>query len=489
MTPGEVKAPPLEVDEVVKKQTAIFEPNPGPQTEFLESSEEQVLYGGAAVGGKSYAMVADVLRNVNCPGHRGVLLRRTTDELRELKAVAHNLYPQLGKGRNKPKWSEKNSTWTFPSGATIWLTYLDKEQDLSRFQGQAYTWIGFDELTHWPTQVEWDYLYSRLRTTDPEMKGKLYQRATTNPGSRGHAWVKKMFIDPAPPGQAFCATDIETGKQLRWPHDHGDVLKRNKPLFLRRFIPARLKDNPYLFEDGAYEANLMAMGEVNRKKLLDGDWDIIEGAAFSEWNRDIHVIEPFDIPPQWKRFRSCDYGYSSESAVLWFAVAPTNQLIVYRELYTSKVTAADLAGKIYEAEADDNVSYGMLDSSLWHNRGDVGLPLAEQLTLRPKVKWRPSDRSRGSRKAGKNELHRLLQVNPYSKMPGIVFFNNCVETIAQLPALQLDRKDPDDVDTKLRDHGYDALRYGIMSRPRPKLVYDSFDMGNDYRPVDSTFGY
>ena len=97
LTPGEVKAPPLEVDEVVKKQTAIFEPNPGPQTEFLESSEEQVLYGGAAGGGKSYAMVADVLRNVNCPGHRGVLLRRTTDELRELKAVAHNLYPQLGK--------------------------------------------------------------------------------------------------------------------------------------------------------------------------------------------------------------------------------------------------------------------------------------------------------------------------------------------------------------------------------------------------------
>lgn len=449
---------------------------------FLASSEQEVLYGGAAGGGKSYAMVADPLRYMGNPDFRGVLFRRTNDELRELKSVSKIMYP---KAVPNIKWSERDSQWTSPSGATLWMTYLDKDDDVERYRGQAFSWIGFDELTQWPTPFAWNFMRSRLRTTTNSSL-KLYQRATSNPGGPGHGWVKKMFIDPAPWGESFAATDIETGNVLSWPEGHS---KEGEPLFQRRFIPANLFDNPYLSEDGMYEANLLSLPEKQRQQLLEGNWDVAEGAAFSEFNREIHTIEPFEIPSNWLKFRACDYGYGSQSAVLWFTVDPaTEQIIVYRELYTKKVTAVDLAEMILEEESRDSIGYGVLDSSLWHNRGDNGPSIAEQMILRG-CRWRPSDRSRGSRVSGKNELHRRLQVDAYTEEPRLVFFNNCINIISELPILPLDKRNPEDVDTKFAlDHGYDALRYGIMSRPRVTNLWDWTTSAVGYTPVDPIFG-
>jgi hypothetical protein len=176
---------------------------------------------------------------------------------------------------------------------------------------------------------------------------------------------------------------------------------------------------------------------------------------------------------------------------LWFAVSPDEQIIVYRELYTSKVLAADLADMILDAEADDGtIRYGILDSSLWHKRGDTGPSLAEQMTIRG-CRFRPSDRSKGSRVSGKNEIHRRLQIDEFTEQPRLVFFNNCTNTVSQLPALPLDKKNPEDVDTRAEDHLYDALRYGIMSRPRFSIFdYDPMGAPSRGMPVaDSTFGY
>ena len=297
-----------------------------------------------------------------------------------------------------------------------------------------------------------------------------------------------MFIDPAPYGRAFDATNIETGKVLKYPDGHQ---KAGEALFKRRFIPARLSDNPYLSSQGDYEAMLLSLPEHQRKQLLEGDWDIKEGAAFTEFNRDIHVVEPFDIPRNWVKFRACDYGYGSYSAVLWFAVSPDEQLILYRELYVSKVLATDLAEMVLELEYEDgNIKYGVLDSSLWHRRGDTGPSLAEQMIQRG-CRWRPSDRSKGSRVAGKNEIHRRLQVDEFTEKPRMVFFNTCTETIAQIPAIPLDKKNPEDVDTRAEDHIYDALRYGVMTRPRFSIFdYDPMGRPSQGMPVaDATFGY
>tara|TARA_B110000285_G_scaffold55338_1_gene63005 strand:+ start:836 stop:2269 length:1434 start_codon:yes stop_codon:yes gene_type:complete len=474
--------PKPEEFEVEKAQRIIFQPNPGPQTEFLSAGEQEVLYGGAAGGGKSFAMLADPVRYLNNPSFRGLLVRRSTEELRELISVSKQIYPEAIPGI---KFMERDKTWVAPSGATLWLSYLDRDDDVTRYQGQAFSWIGFDELTQWPSPYPWNYMRSRLRTTR-DSNLKLYQRATTNPGGPGHSWVKKLFIDPSPTNKSFWATDGETGETIRWPKGHS---REGEPLFKRRFIPATLFDNPYLSDDGLYEANLLSLPEHQRKQLLQGDWDVNEGSAFPEWNRNIHVVTPFNIPSNWVKFRACDYGYGSYTGVVWIAVSPSEQLIVYRELYVTKVIATDLADKVMELESGESIRYGVLDSSLWHKRGDTGPSLAEQMIMRG-CRWRPADRSKGSRVAGKNELHRRLQVDEYTEEPRLVFFNSCTNTISQLPVLPLDKNNPEDVDTNSEDHLYDALRYGVMTRPRSNLFdFDPFAQKGGFQMSDPTFGY
>ena len=482
---SEVKIQEAEELSLEEKHNILFKPNEGPQTAFLASSEREVLYGGAAGGGKSYAMLADPLRYLSHPQFSGLLLRRTTEELRELVWKSQELYPKIIPGI---KWSERKMQWTAPSGGRLWLSYLDRDDDVLRYQGLSFCWIGFDELTQWPTPFAWDYLRSRLRSIAPDLP--VFMRATTNPGGAGHVWVKKYFVDPSPPGTEFWAVDSE-GNTLIFPKGH---TKEGKPLFQRKFIPAKLFDNPYLAKTGDYETMLLSLPENQRKRLLEGNWDVAEGAAFPEFNRDIHVVKPFDIPKNWPKFRACDYGYGSYSAVLWFAVAPDGQLVIYRELYVSKVLAKDLANKVlYLEEGDGTILYGVLDSSCWHRRGDTGPSLAEQMITQG-CRWRPSDRSAGSRISGKNELHRRFQVQEAFgdeiAQPGLVIFHSCINLVSQLPTIPLDPKNPEDVNTKSEDHLYDALRYGIMSRPRRGLFDFPMDQAADrYNPADATFGY
>ena len=478
--PAEVKAAEYNVQEA---QDIVFKPNPGPQTDFLSASEREVLYGGAAGGGKSYAMLADPLHGLNDANFSGLLVRHTTEELRELIQKSQELYPKAIPGI---KWSERKSQWTTPRGGRLWMSYLDKDMDVTRYQGQAFNWLGFDELTQWPTPYAWDYMRSRLRSAHSGTLG-LYMRATTNPGGAGHSWVKKTFIDPAPANQSFWATNIETAETIAYPRGHS---REGEPLFKRRFIPASLFDNPYLSDTGDYEAMLLSLPEHQRKQLLEGNWDVNEGAAFPEFNRRIHVVEPYEIPHSWAKFRACDYGYGSYTGVVWFAVSPSEQLVVYREMYCSKVTASDLADMILDAEKKDGtIRYGVLDSSLWHNRGDTGPSLAEQMNMKG-CRWRPSDRSRGSRVAGKNEIHRRLQVDEFTGEPRLVFFSSCTNTLAQLPTIPLDKRNPEDVDTNSEDHLYDAIRYGIMTRPRSSLWdFNPATHRSGFQAADPTMGY
>jgi hypothetical protein len=467
-----------------QKQEVVFAPNEGPQTEFLAASEREVLYGGAAGGGKSFGLLADPMRYFSNPNFNGLILRRTNDELRELIWKSQELYPRAFQGA---KWAEKKSQWTFPSGAKLWLTYLERDQDVLRYQGQAFSYVAFDELTQYPTDFAWNYMRSRLRTTDPTLP--IYMRATTNPGGAGHGWVKRTFIDPAPANTKFVARDLESGDDMVYPDSHE---KAGQPLFYRRFIPASLKDNPYLMEGGQYEANLLSLPEMQRRQLLEGDWAVADGAAFSEFRSSVHVIEPYDIPTDWRRFRSCDYGYSSYSAVHWFAIDPSyGTLVNYRELYLSKHTGRDLAKAVIEAEGGERIDYGVLDSSCWHNRGQLGPSIAEEM-ISQGTRWRPSDRTNGARVAGKNRFHEVLKIDEDTGLPGIQFFNTCRQIIADLPVIPADPRGSDDIDPRYAsDHAYDSVRYAVMSRPK---AFSPFDMGQGipqqvWRPADTTFGY
>jgi len=166
--------------------------------------------------------------------------------------------------------------------------------------------------------------------------------------------------------------------------------------------------------------------------------------------------------------------------VLWFAVAPDDSVVVYRELYVSKVLAEDLALMILDMESGEKIRYGVLDSSCWHKRGDTGPSIAERMIMKG-CRWRPADRSAGSRVAGKNEVHRRLQVDSFTEQPRMTFFNNCIQVIGDLPTLPISKANPEDINTKVsNDHTYDALRYGLMSRPRSGLF--------DYNPLTSNSG-
>jgi hypothetical protein len=439
----------------------IFKANEGPQEDFLAASEKDVLYGGAAGGGKSYAMIVDPLRYAHKAAHRALILRRTTGELGELIDKTRELYPKAFKGAT---WKEAKSMWVFPSGAQIQFGFLERDSDVYRYQGRAYSWIGFDEITQMATEFAWNYLASRLRSTDPTIT--CYLRCTANPGGIGAHWVKKRYITPSPPNETFIG---------------GDEMER-------RFIPARLTDNPYLTQDGQYEAMLKTLPPVLRQQLLNGDWDVSEGAAFTEFDVLKHVIPPMEIPNHWARIKGIDYGYASESAVVWGAIDPTDgTLIIYRELYKKNLLASQLGRVITEMEIDEHMSIqGILDTACWSRTGTDG-PTTAQAIMQAGHKVRQASKAR---KPGKLQIHEYLKVQPNGR-PRIQMFNTCPNLIRELQTIPISKKDPEDVDTHAPDHAYDALRYLIMSRPPTVDRREQFRQyhRNQHTPSDSTFGY
>jgi len=452
---------PSNVKQLIEEDEAkiVFKPNTGPQTDFLAAGEQDVLYGGSAGGGKSYAMLVDPLRYMHIKEHRALLLRKSMPELRELIDKSRELYPKAFAGA---KFREVEKTWRFPSGASLEFGYLDRDADVYRYQGQSYTWIGIDELTQYPTEFPLQYLQSRLRTTNNQIQ--CYIRCTANPGGVGGHWVKKRYLDPSPPNESFIGQDKIT----------------------RRFIPARLEDNPFLASDGKYEQMLMSLPAVQRKQLLEGNWDVAEGAAFVEFDYDNHVIEPFTLPKHWERVKGIDYGYAAESACIWAAIDPSDEtLIIYRELYQKGLTGEALALRIFEFEKEDRLSVsGVLDGAAWARTGSTGPTVGEVLS-RAGHKLRRADKNRIQ---GKIQIHERLKLADNGR-PKMQIFNTCPNLIRELQSIPLDPNKPEDVDTKASDHAYDALRYLVMSRPKSRTAWEDMNEIKRFVPSDPTFGY
>jgi hypothetical protein len=382
-------------------------------------------------------------------------------ELREMIDKSRELYPQAFPGA---KFKEVEKLWNFPSGAKVEFGFLERDADVYRYQGQAYSWIGFDEITHLPTEFSWNYLASRLRTTDKEIE--TYLRCTANPGGVGSNWVKKRYIEPYENNKSFLGKDGLT----------------------RKFIPARLVDNPYLDADGVYEQMLKSLPPTQRQQLLEGNWDVAEGAAFTEFDTKVHVITPFELPVHWERVKGIDYGYASESCCLW-GIMDINDgtLIIYRELYRKNLTGVDLASIITDMEMEDPFSVsGVLDTAAWSKTGTTGPTVGESL-VRAGHKLRRADKNRIQ---GKIQIHEYLKIKENGR-PKLQIFNTCPNLIRELQSIPLSKTNPEDVDTHASDHAYDALRYMIMSRPRMESPLEKLRglKREMYKPVDSTFGY
>ena len=164
-------------------QTVIWQPQPK-QAAFMSRFEDEALYGGAAGGGKSDALVIEALRQVDIPWYKGLILRKTYPQLAELIDKTLSYYPRV---YPKAKYNGSSHTWTFPSGAKVIFGSMQYTKDRVKYQGQAYDFIAFDELTHF-TWEEYSYMFSRNRPNGPGTR--VYMRATANPGGIGHGWVK-----------------------------------------------------------------------------------------------------------------------------------------------------------------------------------------------------------------------------------------------------------------------------------------------------------
>jgi hypothetical protein len=401
--------------------------------------------------GKSDCLIVDPLRYCFNKNFRGLILRRTMPELRELINRAKDLYPQLHPGT---KWKEQEKIFNFPSGAKIEFGYCERPDDLERYRGQQYTSLGIDEITQFPTSDVIDTLQASLRTTDPDLK--IFVRATTNPSGAGVGWVKEHWAGKVEPGERYTETYhtslgimTTTRKWIQSVPEDNEILMKNNPQYLAKLHGIQ--------------------NEAKRNQWLYGSWDCIEGLAFSEFKTDIHVCKPFDVPHNWKRWRGADWGYSGGLAVcLWFAQDWDNNIYVYREFVCNgskvdpqeRLRADMFALKIKELESREHVYTGLLDSSVWSSRGEVGETPADTM-LKMGCNWSPSDRSKGSRVAGKMMLHDYLRLDEYTNEPKIKFFSTCKQVIKELRSLVVDENNPEDVDTKQEDHAYDALRYGL----------------------------
>lgn len=459
----------------------------------VENSDSLYIVDEYIVTHNTYVLIVDPLRECHNPNHRALFIRRTMPELRDIIHQTKLLYDKAYPGA---KWKEQDKVWNFPSGARIEFGYAENINDALRYQGQQYTWIGFDELPQYPDAEVYNFIKSSLRSIDPTLKEVI--RATGNPGNIGSEWVKKEFIDPAPANTTFY-------KKIKYldPRVNKEVTRTVS----RKFIPAKVWDNPYLIHNDNYIATLASLPEAQRKQFLEGDWTVIKGAAFPEFNKPegTHVIEPFKIPNSWYRFRAADWGYSSPFCCLWFAVDFDGNLYVYREYYGSGIIADEWAVNVAKMEKQERVWYGVIDGSTDIRRGETGPSIYETINTEIKangsVPFRFADRSPGSRAAGKQEVHKRLAVRPTGLLdengndilkPSLFIFNTCVNLIRTLPMLPLDKLDQEKVEKKSEDHAYDALHYGLRSRPiNPAQMLDvnRFREQNMPKPADNTFGY
>lgn len=471
-----------------KTNNIIWKPQPK-QIEFMQRPEYEALYGGAAGGGKSDALLNEALRQINVKNYRGIIFRDTVPQLEGLISRSHEIYPRIDK---KAKYNENKKQWLFKSGAKIFFGYMEHENDKFNYQGKAYDFIGFDELTHF-TRTQYLYLMSRNRPVGPGTR--VYIRATANPDGKGLGWVKDRFITPVAPN-----TPMIDEYQVVTPD--GQILKLRKK---RIFIPSTVFDNQELLKnDPNYLATLAALPEAERNALLYGSWESFSGQVFTEWRNDpehyddgkfTHVINPFNVPQHWTVYRGYDFGYSKPFSVGWYAVDDNGKIYRIREFYGCngepnvgiQLDPKKQAQAIKEIEETDpllkgRTIRGIADPAIFEQ--STGESVADMMEAAPNFIY--FDKGDHKRIPGKMQFHYRFAFDEDGDCMFQVF-NTCKHFIRTIPNLVYSTKQFEDIDTDAEDHIYDECRYVLMEHPippranvlqKPKSIMDSLDIKN-----------
>lgn len=434
---------------------------------FAEANQDEVLYGGAAGGGKSYAQLIDAwIKAIKFPGIKQLVLRRTFPELkRSLVMTSLMIYKQ-----EHAKYNESDKKWKFNNGSIIEFGYCDSENDVTQYQSAEYDIVRFDELTHF-TEFQYTYLISRIRGVNNHPK---QIKSSSNPGSVGHEWVKRRFIENKIPMQVYT-----------------DDLERTSI-----FIPAKVQENSFLMaSDPKYIQRLEQLPDLQKKALLDGDWDIFEGQYFNEFKRDVHVIEPFEIPKNWRRYITIDYGLDM-LACYWVALSPERVAYVYRELYQSDLIISEAAKRILALTPEnEEIHYILAPPDLWNRRQDTGKSAAD-IFHDNKVKL---IKSVNDRVIGWYNLKEWLkpydtfdeQTGEKKATANLLIFNNCVNLIRCLPAVQRDVKCFNDVATEPHEltHSCDSIRYFVAFFVKPNKMEEETLSGMFFKTELRMKGY
>lgn len=440
----------------------VFTPNPGPQAHAIESDVYELLYGGAAGGGKSEWLLHDGLKQVAHPQYKALILRRTFPELRELIDRSLAIFPRLG-----GKWNEQSKRWVFPSGATYQFGYCGTYAEVLQYQGQQFAWIGFDELGQVSEERIWTYLMSRNRS--PFRGVKTCMRATANPGGPGHNWLKRRFV-------ALCRPDGT-------PYIYEPV-PGSRPMS-RGFIQAFLSDNQALTEnDPLYGSRLDMLPEVERAWLKEGDWNAGAGQALSDLSYAKHLIAPFEIPSHWVMFGAFDWGFNHPFSFGLFATDQDGNVYLVESVAGRHLQPLDIIQRIKETLKERGYDIRRVETIVaghdcWADRkarGETVPTIAEQFY--DEKLW--LDRANISRVSGLQNFRRYLTwrrptaSGPEDFTPRFRVFDTpsnrkvfeCLEGMVS---------DPDNIEDVLKvdandrgeggDDAYDMVRYGLASRP------------------------
>lgn len=420
------------------------------QDQAIQSTAFEILYGGARGGGKTVAgqiwlfgpKYENSSRYINHPKYRALVLRKNYDDLVDWLDRAENLYgPFGGKIANKP------AVVSFPSGAIFRTGHLKDRSSYEKYLGHEYHRILIEELTLVPQESYYIKVLGSCRSTIPELKPKLF--LTTNPDGPGHAWVKRRFVDPAPPGKEFIGED--TGRP-------------------RVFIPSTIDDNPILKDrDPGYVKYLDGLKIANEelwKAWRIGDWNIFIGQVFKEFMTSTHVISFPNIPlANCKKIITFDWGYNAPGCALWLAVAPEDRfgiqrVFCYRELYQNQKTPDEWTDDIKVFISIEKIDFMVLPTDCFASiKGERSIASIFTANLNTHIVEGES-LTRIARLNRQAVIHQFL-VNARDGRPNLYILERCQNLIRTLPELVYDDADIELINSEGEDHAVDALGMGL----------------------------
>lgn len=435
-------------------QIDLGTPNPK-QRLFLRDQHRHVCFGGARAGGKSWSVrTKAILLATRYPGIDQMIVRKSYPELEANHVRPFRRLLRIGTPGCPFRYNESKKILTFPNGSMIRFAYCERDSDTDRYQGTEVDVLYLDEATQLSEQQIHD-LNACVRGTNPDFPLRTYY--TCNPGGKGHAYIKRLFID-----RQFIGNEK--------PEQYS-------------FIQSLVYDNEVLLRaHPEYVDELNNLPEARRKAWLLGDWNSFVGQCFPEFRSDpahyedrqwTHVINDMQtIPASWKIYRGFDFGYRKPFSVVWIAVDHADRMYLFKEWYGCQSTpdtglelpAQDIADGILERENADprlkgRTIRGIADPAIWIKDG-AGESIAEMMERRRVY----HDRGDNARFAGKMQFHYRLRFDSMG-IPMLYVCKECRNFIRTFPLLLYDEKKIEEVDTTMEDHSYDSVRYVLMEHP------------------------